>query len=142
MRYIITFSEVFWIFLFSLTGFAQSPNEIIGNRMSEDGKGIIEIYKSQQPTKYFGKVVWLKEPTGPDGNPIKDVNGNAILNMVNLKDFMFEDGYWKDGTVDPESGKTYYSKLSLVNTDKLKLRGSIDPMGWIGKTSYWSRVKE
>ena len=121
----------------------QSPNDILGNWISEDGKGIIEIYKSHESTMYFGKIIWLKEPKGPDGNPIKDVNGNTILNMVNLKDFVFEDGHWKDGTVyDPESGKTYYSKLSLENTNKLKLRGSIDPMGWIGKTTYWERVKK
>lgn len=142
MRYIITLSGVFWMLLFSLNGFAQSPNEILGNWISEDGKGIIKIYKSQESNKYFGKIIWLREPLDSDGNPIIDVNGNAVLNMVNLKDFMFEGGYWKDGTVyDPESGKKYYSILSLINTNKLKLRGSIDPMGWIGKTTYWDRVK-
>lgn len=142
MRYIYALSSVFWLVLLSLNGFAQSSDDIIGRWMSEDGKGIIEIYKSQETKKYFGKVVWLKESLGKDGNPIKDVNGNPILNMVNLKDFLFADGHWKDGTVyDPESGKTYYSKLSLDNTNTLKLRGSIDPMGWIGKTTYWERVK-
>ena len=142
MRYIFALSGVFWMVLFSLNGLAQSPNEILGKWMSEDGKGIIEIYKSHETSKYFGKIVWLKESIGSDGKPIKDLNGNVIINMVNLKDFMFEDGHWIDGTVyDPESGKTYYSKLSLVNTNKLRLRGSIDPMGWIGKTSYWERVK-
>lgn len=143
MRYIFTLAGAFWMFLFSLNGFAQAPNEILGKWMSEDGKGIIEIYKPQESTKYFGKIVWLKEPLGTDGKPIKDANGNAILNMVNLKDFEFADGHWKDGSVyDPETGKTYYSKLTLENTNKLKLRGSVDPMGWIGKTTYWNRVKK
>jgi|SRR5690554_5051429 len=143
MKYSYTLAAVFWLFLFSLNGLAQSPNEILGWWMSEDGKGIIEIYKSNESSKYFGKIVWLKEPLGPDSKPIRDVNGNTVMNMINLKDFIYSNEKWQDGTVyDPESGKTYYSTLSLLNSDKLKLRGSIDPMGWIGKTTYWNRVKK
>ena len=143
MKYFPSVSGVLFVFLFSLNGLAQSPNDIVSKWMSEDGQGIIEIFKVKESNKYFGKIVWLKEPLGKDGKPIKDANGNAILNMVNLKDFEFADGYWKDGSVyDPETGKTYYSKLSLENANKLKLRGSVDPMGWIGKTTYWDRVKE
>lgn len=140
MRYIRVLLSSFWMFLFSLNGFAQSSEEILGSWMSEDGKGIIEIYKHPESSKYFGKIIWLKEPFDAYGNTIKDVNGKAVLNMINLKDFVYSDGQWTDGTVyDPESGKTYYSKLTLENKNKLKVRGSIDPMGWIGKTTYWQR---
>lgn len=110
--------------------------------MTQEGLGEIKIYHKEGTDLFYGKIVWLKDPVDEKGNPIKDAKGTPVLNLVNLKDFVFEDGEWVDGTIyDPETGDTYYCTISMENSDKLKVRGSIDPLGWIGKTKYWDRVK-
>ncbi len=134
--YILTFS------LFSLTLVAQNPSDIMGIWLTQEEEAKIEIYQNTDGETYFGKIIWLKEPNGEDGNPKKDENGKLVLNMINLKNFVFDDGEWIDGTIyDPKSGSTYYCTITLESADKLKVRGSVDPMGWIGKTNYWTRVK-
>ncbi|NEN22630.1 DUF2147 domain-containing protein [Cryomorpha ignava] len=128
--------------LLSLTALSQDANDILGTWMTQEGKGEIEIYRKQGTDFFYGKIVWLKDPKDENGKPIKDAKGTPVLNLVNLKDFVFDDGEWVDGTIyDPESGDTYYCTIEMENYDKLKVRGSIDPMGWIGKTKYWDRVK-
>jgi uncharacterized protein (DUF2147 family) len=121
---------------------AQSKDEILGKWLTMEGKSHIEIYKPAGKDGYFGKIVWLKEPLDENGQPKKDTNGNQVLNMVNLKNFKFESGEWVDGTIyDPESGKTYHCTMELENNDVLKVRGSVDSWGWIGRTDTWTRVK-
>ncbi len=88
---------------------------------------------------FSGKIIWLKEPL-VDGKPRLDENGNKVMGLQILNDFIFEDDEWVDGTIyDPESGKTYYCTISLENQNKIKVRGSLDPMGWLGRTETWIR---
>lgn len=129
-------------FLFSLNALSQDAREILGTWMTQEGLGEIKIYQKEGTDLFYGKIVWLKDPIDKNGKPVTDAKGTPVLNLVNLKDFVFKDGKWVDGTVyDPETGDTYYCTISMENYDKLKVRGSIDPLGWIGKTKYWDRVK-
>jgi uncharacterized protein (DUF2147 family) len=92
--------------------------------------------------KYHGKIVWLKEPNDEEGNPKTDPDGKPMLNMLNLRDFVFEDEEWVDGTIyDPKSGNTYYSTIEMMNKNKLEVRGSLDPFGIVGRTDTWVRMK-
>ena len=128
--------------LISLSSGAQNASDIIGIWLTQEEEAKIEIYQNSDEETYSGKIIWLKVPNGEDGNPKTDENGKPVLNMVNLKNFVFDDGEWIDGTIyDPKSGSTYYCAITLESTDELKVRGSVDPMGWIGKTNYWTRVK-
>jgi uncharacterized protein (DUF2147 family) len=102
----------------------------------------VKIFKEKDKEKYHGKIVWLKEPNDEAGNPRKNTDGKLILNMLNLKNFVFEDGEWVDGTIyDPKTGNTYYSSIKMVNENKLEVRGSLDPFGLIGRTDTWVRMK-
>lgn len=132
----------FVCFLFSLNVLAQDADDILGTWMTQEGKGEIEIYKKEGTNVYYGKIVWLKDPNDENGNPVRGAKGNLVLHTVNLKDFVWDDGEWVDGTIyDPESGDTYYCTIKMERDDQLKVRGSLDPLGWIGKTKYWDRVK-
>lgn len=132
-----------WVcLLFSFNALSQDATDILGTWMTQEGKGEIEIYQKEGTDLFYGKIVWLKDPNDEKGNPMKDAKGTPVLNLVNLKDFVFDDGEWVDGTIyDPESGDTYYCTIEMEDYDKLKVRGSIDPLGWIGKTKYWDRTK-
>ncbi len=123
--------------------YAQSDaSAIVGVWMPSEGTAYVKIFKEKGKEKYHGKIVWLKEPNGEDGKPKKDPEGKPILNMLNLRNFVFEDDEWVDGTIyDPKSGNTYYSTIEMKNKNKLEVRGSVDPFGLVGRTDTWVRMK-
>ncbi|MBS1646700.1 MAG: DUF2147 domain-containing protein [Bacteroidetes bacterium] len=133
-------------FFFCGTAFSQNADVILGTWLTGSGKGKVHIYK--EGTKFNGKIVWLKEPTYPDGTPKVDKN-NAdktkrsapLLGLNMLKDFTFDGGKWIDGTIyDPENGKTYSCKISY-REGKLDVRGYIG-ISLIGRTDTWFRVTD
>jgi uncharacterized protein (DUF2147 family) len=133
---------LFFIFFLSVfTLHAQSPDAAAGLWLTAEGESHIKIYRNGDEFK--GKIVWLKDPEDENGWPITADNGEEILNMVIMTRFEYDDGEYVNGKVyDPESGKTYYGSMSLDGKDVLKLRGSLDQMGWLGRTETWTRVKK
>ncbi|MGN7820912.1 DUF2147 domain-containing protein [Chitinophaga sp. 22536] len=128
----------------SLTGFSQVAGAINGQWLNPEKDGKVEIYESSG--KYYGKLIWMKEPYEADGKtPRKDsknkdakLRERPVMNMVILTNFKFEKGKWVDGEVyDPKSGKTYSSIMTLKG-DKLELRGYIGtPL--LGRTAIFTR---
>lgn len=117
-------------------------NDIIGVWMPSEGTAYVKIFKEKGKDKYHGKIVWLKEPNDENGNPKTDTEGKPILNMINLRDFVFEDDEWVDGTIyDPKVGSTYYCTIEMASKNKLEVRGSLDPFGLVGRTDTWVRMK-
>ncbi len=129
----------------SLNVLAQKADAIVGKWINPSGEGQVQIYK--KGSKYFGKLVWMKEPNDENGKPKTDVkNPNDALKsrpkmgLELLKDFVFEDDSYEDGTIyDPKSGKTYSCKMTM-NGNKLKIRGYIG-ISLLGRTEIWTRVK-
>lgn len=123
--------------------YAQKADDIVGLWRPSEGTSYINIYKSPKNNKYYGQIVWLKEPNNEKGEPKRDPNGDPILKMVNLKDFVFEDDEWTDGTIyDPKSGNLYYCSIEMPKKDRLEVRGSLDPFGLVGRTDVWVRMKK
>jgi uncharacterized protein (DUF2147 family) len=115
-------------------------NDIVGKWLTAGGESHIEIFK--QGNFFHGKIVWLEKPNDDQGRPIVDDNGTKILNMVIMTDFSYDEGEYVEGKVyDPETGKTYYGSMELQDKNTLKLRGSIDKFGWLGRTETWKRVQ-
>lgn len=126
---------------FSLSALGQNPDDIIGDWMPDVRTSYIHIYR--EGNAYFGKIEWMQILNDENGEPRKDPDGKPLLKMVILKDFIYKDGEWEGGTVyDPRTGKTYYCSMQLVGDDKLRIRGSIDPMGWLGRTETWVRHED
>ncbi|MGD1890188.1 MAG: DUF2147 domain-containing protein, partial [Cyclobacteriaceae bacterium] len=106
--------------------YAQKADDIVGIWMPSEGTSYIQIYKNDDNQKYYGRVVWLKEPNDESGKLKTDSEGEPILKMANLKDFVFDDDEWTDGTIyDPKSGNPYYCSIELAKKDKLEVRGSL-----------------
>lgn len=124
-----------------------SGDAILGKWMNEDRDANVEVYK--EAGKYFGKIVWLKDPIDEvTGKPkVDDENGDVslqnrpIMGLVILKDFVFDgDEEWEDGTIyDPKNGKTYDCYMEIDEEGILKIRGYIG-FSWIGRSTYWTRV--
>lgn len=140
---IILFSFLF----FSSVLFAQKADDILGQWYSENNESLIEIYKSGN--KFFGKIIWLKEPLRDskpkvdDKNPDDKLKDKPLIGLVILKDFVFDGkDEWTDGKIyDPKSGKTYSCYMEFESKDKLKIRGYIG-ISLIGRTTFWSRKKD
>jgi len=133
---------------------AQSKaDKIIGYYLTYDDetgaeKSQVQIYKDPNG-KYYGKIVWLKEPMKngkpkvDDKNPDAKLQNRAIIGLEILKGFKFNesDNEWNDGTIyNPTSGKTYSCYINFESATKIKIRGFIGAswMG-LGKTAYWTK---
>ena len=133
---------------------AQSKaDKILGYYLTYDDetgaeKSQVQIYKESNG-KYYGKIVWLKEPTKngkpkvDDKNPDAKLQNRAILGLEMLKGFKFneKDNEWNDGSIyNPASGKTYSCYINFESATKVKIRGYIGAswMG-LGKTAYWTK---
>lgn len=146
--------------LFSLmatTVCAQTPaaDKIAGTYSTyNDETGLensrVQLFKATNG-KYYGKIVWLREPNEngkpkvDDQNPDKALQNKPLLGLQLLKGFVFDEkaGEWKDGTIyDPESGKTYNCFMKFDGDKHLKIRGFIGKawMG-LGRTTTWVRYE-
>ena len=132
--------------IFGLAAFSQQADQVLGQWLSEDRDGKIEVYKTGD--KYFGKLIWASKMYEADGKtPRKDIkNSDPALRSRNLKDlvllsnFIYDDGVYTDGKIyDPKSGKTYSCKMTMSG-EKLNIRGYVG-LSILGRTTVWTRVK-
>ena len=99
-------------------------------------KALVDIYKGDNDL-YYGKII--KVFKNGQENPNSDRKG-----LVIVKDMQAEDGMLKGGTIyEPESGKTYYAKISYNEADNtITLRGSLDRRGWVGRSQTWIKERK
>ena len=133
---------VIGVMLAASAAFAQ---DVIGKWKLDDGTAIVEVYKSGDA--FNGKIVWLEKPTDEDGAPAKDKNNPdpALrkreligLNMLSGLKKTAENEYSGGKIYDPGNGKTYNCSMK-VEGKVLKVRGSLDKKGLIGRTMDWFR---
>ncbi len=123
--------------------FAQ---DVVGKWKLEDGSAIVEVY--QEGDVFNGKIVWLKNPTEADGSPAVDSNNpdaklrsRQLIGLNMLSGLKQKGGEYSGGSIyDPGNGKTYNCSMK-VEGDTLKVRGSLDKRGLLGRTMDWFRVK-
>ena len=125
---------------------ATFAQDVIGKWKLSDGTAIVEVY--QEGDVYNGKIVWLQNPTDANGNPSVDKNNpdeklrsRQLIGLNMLSNLKAKDGEYSGGVIyDPGNGKTYYCSME-VDGDILKVRGSLDKRGLLGRTMDWFRVK-
>jgi uncharacterized protein (DUF2147 family) len=131
---------------------AQAPpdagDRLIGVWEPSHGKARVKIEKIG--SKYYGKIVWLREPNDPNtGQPKVDRNNpDEALRTVPLrgyrllKDFTYGGNEeWSEGTIyDPENGNTYSCVITLKDANTLDIRGYIGVKA-LGRTDVWKRLQ-
>ena len=110
----------------------------------ETGKeeSIFYIYKATDG-KYYGKLMKVFDATKKNAvcdkctGADKDKPLEGLILMKGLE----EDGNMLSGgkITDPKNGKIYNVKISLDEKNRLKVRGSLDKLGALGRTQYWVR---
>lgn len=130
--------------------FAQTftTDAIIGTWLTGTQKAAVTVYK--EGGKYFGKISWLKTPLNEEGKPKLDKNNPddkkkaaPLMGLNLLKDFTFNGtDKWEKGTIyDPENGKTYSCKITMIDNDKLDVRGFVG-ISMLGRTQTWIRIPD
>ena len=124
-------------------------DDLLGVWLNEDEDAHIKVFKDGD--LYFGEIIWLKnpiddetgEPKRDKHNPDPELAKRPTLGIQLLTDFEWDgDNEWDEGDIyDPKSGKTYSCYIVMKEYDLLKIRGYIG-ISLIGKTTYWTRVKE
>lgn len=114
--------------------------------LNQDKNAKISIYLAKDG-KWYGKIIWLKEPLANNGKPATDIENpdeklktQPVLNLIILKGFTKakNENYYEGGTVyDPKNGKTYCGKLTPTG-NTLILRGFICGLSWLGRSSVWT----
>ncbi|MDA9328845.1 DUF2147 domain-containing protein, partial [Flavobacteriales bacterium] len=99
--------------------------------------------------KYYGKIVWLREPIDPvtgkpktdKNNPDESLKDVALKGFRMLKDFVYiANGEWSEGTIyDPQNGSTYSCVIKLKDENTLDIRGYIG-LKTFGRTDVWKRL--
>jgi uncharacterized protein (DUF2147 family) len=146
MRNVVTlFITVFM--LISIRGYAGGERSLIGVWANEENSALIEIFEKDQ--KFYGKIVWLREPLNPETlkpktdlkNPDRSLQDRKIIGLIILKDLIFDnENAWTKGTVyDPNNGSTYNAEVT-ISSDGLTLsikgyRG----LSIFGRTEIWRR---
>ena len=132
---------------FTLSVFSQIDN-IVGKWKTIDdkdgsAKSVVLIFKATNGS-YYGTIEKLfKNPDGicSECEGVYKNKPNLGLRIINN---MVEKGETLTGgtILDPKNGKVYKCNISLEKkTDNLKVRGSIDKGGWIGRSQTWIRTK-
>ena len=125
---------------------AMMAQDVVGKWKLEDGTAIVEVYR--QGDVFNGKIVWLQHPTKADGSPTVDeknpdskLRSRRLIGLNMLSGLKKVGGEYTGGSIyDPGNGKTYNCSMK-VEGDVLKVRGSLDKKGLIGRPMDWFRVK-
>jgi uncharacterized protein (DUF2147 family) len=127
-------------------GAATLPREA-GLWLDDTGKGAVRI----EPCggKLCGRIVWLKEPLNPKGEPLFDKNNpnptmqkRPICGLPILGELQaMSDGGFDGGWVyDPKDGNSYTVAIDLTGPDQLKVTG-YKGVRFLGKSFMWTRIK-
>lgn len=123
-----------------LTGAASAAaaEPIFGNWLTDDRSGIVKIGPCGQ--KLCGKIIRVLDPKAPANdinNPDPQGQLKPLIGTAVLRNFIRSGSEWKDGRAyDPKAGKSYHSKLKLMNNGMLKVTGCIL---FLCRSRYWTR---
>lgn len=139
-----------FICLFASFAKAQvsESDRILGVWEPGNGKARVKIEKIGE--KYYGKIVWLREPNDANTgqpkvdkhNPDQSIRNVPLKGYRLLKDFKYSgSNVWENGTIyDPENGSTYKCVIKMTDNNTLDIRGYIGVEA-LGRTDVWKRLE-
>ena len=121
---------------------AQAAQPVTGRWATVDGKAIVQIAPCGKHV--CGRIEKILKPT--PGRPQTDIKNpdpalqsKPLVGLALLTGFADEGGHWKGTIYDPESGKSYASKLTRNGNGTLKVQGCI--ASFLCKTQTWTAVR-
>lgn len=150
MKKIIPILLFFYTFVYSI----EEKDLYEGYWMMPNNKVIIEIVEKNG--EYVGFVRWLKDMVYPVGDKMEGEeqrdrnNPNIDLRNRKVMGLQVVGGLYKDeknqltgGWVyDSWNGKLYYGSAKIIDTNTIKLKGSLDRWGILGYSMKIKRVSQ
>jgi uncharacterized protein (DUF2147 family) len=133
--------------LLSFSTIAKAQTDRLEGLWYNDIKSAKILITREHNGKFYGKIVWLKEPL-KNGKPKVDelnedpkLRSRPRLGLPVLMNFEKDgDDQYSDGTIyDPNNGKTYSCKITYKGKT-LNIRGYIG-ISLFGRTTVWSRAE-
>ncbi|BAU55739.1 hypothetical protein MgSA37_03931 [Mucilaginibacter gotjawali] len=126
---------------------AKAQTDQIEGQWYNDIKSAKILITKAANGKFYGKVIWLKEPLKNGKPKVDELNADPKLRsrprlgLQVLSDFVKDgDIKYTDGTIyDPLNGKTYACNITYKGKT-LAIRGYIG-ISLFGRTTTWSRVE-
>ncbi len=116
----------------TLTAGSAAADPVHGEWLTPDGSGKIRIAPCPgKADRVCGAISWLKNPADAkatdQNNPDPTLKTRPILGLPMIRDFKAAGpGRWTGGKIyDPNSGRTYDSKLSVNPNGTLKVEGCV-----------------
>lgn len=121
------------------------PHDVYGTWLTAAETAALEISDCGDGTP-CGAVVWLDpealregltpETAVDENNPDEALRSRPVIGMQMLAEFERKKRDWRSGTIyDPESGKTYGSRIKRLDDGNLQVKGCIGP---ICQTQVWT----
>ncbi|GAA4439776.1 DUF2147 domain-containing protein [Ravibacter arvi] len=111
-----------------------------GTWYNENRTGRLQFFIKE--AKLYAKIVWVEDNARKDErNPDPKLRQRPLIGLVNLTGFTPADARnWSGGKIyDPESGKTYSSKIKVLSDRELEVRGYIgSPV--LGKSTRFTKA--
>lgn len=130
-----------FLFILPLLLFAGDfkESDIEGYWLTSEKDGKFHIYKKEG--KYFGKLVWGKNPGKKDeNNPDPKLRDREVVGLEILTGFEWDEDEWVDGEIyNPRNGKTYSCLMWLDDMNTLQVKGYIG-FSLIGQQKTWTRT--
>jgi uncharacterized protein (DUF2147 family) len=111
---------------------ALAADPVEGEWVTQGGSGKVRISPcAGKPDRLCGLIVWLRDPADAKArdanNPEPGLRTRPLIGLPMIRDFRkAAPGRWTGGKIyDPESGKTYDSKISINPNGTLKVEGCI-----------------
>lgn len=114
---------------------AWAADAVAGDWLVQNGEAKVKLGSCPgHADQLCGAIDWLKAPNDANGAPKRDVRNRdpalrarPIMGLTLISDFKRgQDGGWSGGRIyDPQSGKTYASKIHLNPDGTLKVEGCV-----------------
>jgi uncharacterized protein (DUF2147 family) len=124
---------------------AKNPaDRILGTYLTDEKDAKVKIFK--KGNKYYGKVVWLKNPKNSEGEILVDKNNHnkklrkrPLLGLLFITGLEYDDGEWVNGRLyGPKEGLTVNGEFKFLPNGDLQLKASYL---FITTKRIWKRIK-
>ena len=121
-----------------------APQAIVGTWLTEDGRSRIALEPCGE--KVCGRIVWLREPTDPNGRPLIDrenadpaLRNRQILGLPLFPGLVPDGDHWAGEVYNADDGKSYDVTLERTGSGTLKIEGCV--LGLLCKGETWTKAE-
>lgn len=117
--------------------------DVLGAWITQDGESLVQIARCAESVcgtlEWFPELETATSPVLDRNNPDDALKTRELKGIKIIYDFKETSKGWRKGRIyDPETGKTYKSKLTRIDSQSLRVEGCVGP---ICKKFIWAKAE-